>query len=44
MDEEPDSLFERILAVLPNGENGLKIDVTPYTGDIPGVAELIYQK
>lgn len=42
--EEPDSLFERILAVLPNGENGLKIDVTPYTGDIPGVAEMIYQK
>ena len=43
-DEEPDSLFEKILAVLPEGENGLKIDVTPYTGDIPGVAELIYQK
>ena len=43
-DEEPDSLFEKILAALPAGENGLKIDVTPYTGDIPGVAELIYQK
>lgn len=43
-DEEPDSLFERILAALPDGENGLKIDVTPYTGDIPGVAELIYTK
>ena len=42
--EETDSLFERILGVLPNGENGIKIDVTPYTGDIPAVAELIYQK
>ncbi len=42
--EEPDSLFERILAVLPGGENGLGIDVTPYTGDIPAVAELVYEK
>ncbi len=43
-DEDPDSLFERILAVLPGGENGLSIDVTPYTGEIPAVAELIYEK
>lgn len=44
VNEQPDSLFEKILSVLPNGENGLKIDVTLYTGEIPGVTELIYQK
>ena len=41
--EEMGTLFSRILEVLPQPQDGKKVDMTPYTTEVP-VAELIYER
>lgn len=40
---EMSKLFSKILEVLPVPATGMRIDITPYTGDVP-TAELVYEK
>ena len=35
-------LFSKILDILPVPANGMRIDLTPFAGDVP-TAELIYE-
>lgn len=40
---EMSKLFAEILEVLPVPSNGMRIDITPYTGEVP-TADLVYEK